>query len=503
MQNARGYTRYLLVVALTAAALLLATSVVLLLRSGGPGESDRDEPDDARMVPTGGVRGGRDRARVADEDDDEDDDDPDIYDWEVSEGSRKPFGDVFAVTPDSLRRVLADRHWEEIRRQIWRLQENGGEVPADVVTGLIALLQGEDTRLDAVLALGGITGDSAGRALAAHATDVTQPLEVRAAALDALATSGSRAALTIVQTLATEPDIDPALLRHACPALARIGGQDAARTLLGLLSQHRDTDLEGMLVQALGKTAGAGDVLAQSLRSAQGAADAEMTLLIVNVARLHGPEADAALRLEIRRLVEDPSALEFVEEPSTRIKLRGTALTAAAAVGGDLLDPVLRIVRDDTDGLAGVALHCLRKARGDDAAEKVATLLATTDDTNVRREVAVVLGETRSFKATPHLIELLDSEDQNTRHAAARGLSLVRDPAAIKTLLTRLEPAVDDFPLARNIVDALGTIGATEALPKLRALRESEDPRWASVRPYIRRAISRIEDGNPDSTRMD
>ena len=117
--------------------------------------------------------------------------------------------------------------------------------------------------------------------------------------------------------------------------------------------------------------------------------------------------------------------------------------------------------------------------------------------------MAIVLGETRSFKATPHLVELLDAEDQNTRHAAARSLSLVRDPAATKALLERLETAGDDHRLALNIVEALGTTGANEALPRLRELKDADEQHWRSLRPWVRRAIARIESGNPDTTRME
>ena len=63
--------------------------------------------------------------------------DPDIFDWKVGGDSRKPFGKEFVVTADTLRGVLEQRHWEEIRRQIDVLQQNGEEVPMDVVTALI------------------------------------------------------------------------------------------------------------------------------------------------------------------------------------------------------------------------------------------------------------------------------------------------------------------------------------------------------------------------------
>ncbi len=502
MKPVHGSTRLLLVVVFTAAALLLTGSVLVLLRSDPVSEPDSDAGGDVRLFPKGDApRGDRRRSRG----DGGEGGDDDIYDWDgrVQEGSREPSGPLFVVTADSLRDVLADRHWEEIRRQIDVLQRNGEEVPEDVTAALIALLEGTDTRIDAVLALGGVTSDAAGTALAEHATNLSQPLDVRAAALDALARNGSQAALTLVQGLVADPNLDPSLLRHAAPALAAIGGQEAARTLVGLLQRNQDRRIEGMIVQALGAARGAGDVLAQTIRQARDTSDEQLASLVVRVARLHGPQADTALRLEIRRMIEDPTAIEFVEDENARLKLRGSALTAAAAIGGELLDPVIRIVQNDSEGLGNVALHCLRKARGDEAAKKVAPLLQSNSDPRFQREVAVVLGATRSFAATDPLVALLDADDQNTRHAAAHGLSLVRDPAAVRPLLDRLDGARDDHQMAMNIIDALGTIGVNDALPKLRELRDSDEPEWEQLRPWIRRALARIESGNPDTTRME
>jgi HEAT repeat protein len=502
MHTVRGSTRFLLIAVLAAAAVLLAASVAVLMQSDAPVDDEGSDDGQVRLFPTGeSDERSRDHVRSGEGGGD----DEDMYDqWEVNDGTRLPHGDVFTVTPDTLRGVLEDRHWEEIRRQIGVLQRDGGEVPQDVVLALIALFDGSDTRIDAVLALGDVRSDSAGKALAEHAANLSQPLEVRAAALDALAKNGSQAALTIVQTIASDPGIDPKLLRHACPALAKIGGQDAARTLVDLLTTHQDTRLEGMLVQALGTAHGGGEVLAQTMRQARDGGDGDMALLVVRVARLHGADADVALRAEVRRLVEDPTSLEFAGDDDAQLRLRGSALTAASAIGGDLLDPVIRIVLDDSAGLGNVALHCLRKARGDEAAKKFAPLLDTrTTDARFQREVVVILGETRSFEATDDLVRMMDAEDLNTRHAAAHGLALVRDPAATKALLQRLDSADDDFTMRKNVIEALGTVLANEALPKLRELRETDDEQWAQLVPWVRRAIARIESGNPDTTRLE
>ncbi len=495
----RGTTRVFLVVVMSAAAALLAASLLVIMSDDDP------IPDDGEGVthqlwpdadPT--TRRRTDRVRAGGGGGDDWDDDV-VF---IGGDPRDPNGPIFTVSADSIRKAIEVRHWEEIRRMIDVFQRNGEEIPADIVESLIAFFDGEDTRLDAVLALGQVTSDAAGLALAARASNVSWPIEVRMAALDALAKNGSAAALTTVRTLTSDPDTDPALLRHAYMALGGIGGRDAGASLVESLRAHQDDNLRGVIVTALGKSDGAGAVLAQTLREGRASGDEELVGMVVTVAHLHGERADDELRGEIRRLIEDPSATEFIESEDARLGIRGSALSAAAAIGGDLLAPVVAYARDDTDGMRGIALHSLREARGDDAAVQISALLTQERDERFESEVAVALGETRSFKATDALVKLLDAESGNTRRAAARSLTVNRDPNATKPILDRLDEETDYRTLI-NYIDALGRIGANEALPKLEELRDSDEQRWKNVQNYIRRSIARIKSGNPESTRMD
>jgi HEAT repeat protein len=243
-------------------------------------------------------------------------------------------------------------------------------------------------------------------------------------------------------------------------------------------------------------------VLAQTMREARTAGDIDLASMVIRVAHLNGERADEQLRLEIRRMIEDPTATEFATTENERLGLRGSALSAASAIGGDLLDPVLQIARQDTDGLGGIALHSLRQARGDEAAEKMVKLLDAPRDAAFEREVALALGETKSYAATDALVKLLNSEAPNTRHAAALALINVRDPKAAKPILDRLE-SESAHSIRQAYVDALGRIGANEALPLLEKLRDSDEQQWKNVNPYIRRSIHRIKSGNPDASQMD
>ncbi len=502
MHSATGSTRPLVVAALVAAAVLLAATVLVIVGGDAPTPARSDATDARDAVEEVLGAGGPGRARRTEDPDDADDDpyaedDDGIVEFEG--GDREAWGEEFRVTPDSLLAVFAARHWEELRRQIDVLQREGGTVPQEVVDGLLALLDGSDTRLDAVLALGQITSDAAGRALAQRALGAAYPLDVRTAALDALAHSGNRAAFDELRTLVGDAATDPALLRHAYPALAAMGTEESARLLVDALRANAGGDLESSIVSALGKAAGAGDVLAQSLRAARDAGDRDLAARIVTIAHLGSALVSDDLRGEVRRLIEDRTAVEFAGDADAQLGLRAGAIAAAAAIGGDLLDPVLRIAETNPDNLRAVALHGLRQARGDDAAAAILRLVEPAAKGGYEREVLEALGETRSWKATRTLVERLDADDVNVRHAAARGLVTVRDPDSVKPILARLERSLSDYVMARSLLDALGTIGANEALPRLEQLVDDKAVADASLKVFVQRAIQRIRTGDPET----
>ncbi len=498
MDSSRGASRLLLLGIVAAVAAIVATAVLVVF-GGGSGDDDLPEfhDDVVEMVVPG--RGGRDRTDVDGGVGIEHEDDGIL----VPFGSRTPHGEVFVVNAESLRAALAAHHWEEIRRQIDVLQQNGQPIPSDVVDNLISLLEAPETRIDAVLSLGGITGEDAGRILGAHASNEAHSLDSRLAALDALARSGNAGSRTQLIALLSVEELDPRIVRHGAFALGAVGGDGAARALTDLMirlgPEHRERDA---VVTALGKSPGSGRVLADTLRGARDAGDAMLTRQILKIALLHGSAAEAELRLAIRQLIDDTTALEGIESESERLRLRGSALAAAAAMGGELLAPVLRVAESDDAGLGGVALHSLRAARGDEAAVQIDEAARRAADPKVRRELVTALGETRSSRATGTLISMLDDSSENVRRAAARGLTLVRDPSSVKPILDRLGTAKGDYNLTRSFIDALGRIGAREALPKLESMWKSDDAEWVQVQPFVRQAIHRIESGNPDSSRM-
>lgn len=501
----RGAARPAFLAALGACVALLGAGLFLLATTGGaPGPDDPDvvDPDGEVEVPSGAPDPSRRRTRTPRGATQTDDGDDSEAEW-IPPGGRDPEGDLFVVDAASLRSVLAERHWEEVRRQIDVLQSEGTPLPDDVVRALLAMLADEGLRMDAMLALGGVSDAAAGRLLAEIAADAGATEETRIAALGALAKSGQSAGVDVVRGLVEGDGGDTPVVRHALAALAAMGGSNGVRPLLDFLSRHSDDDLTDVTLSALSRAKGADPLLAQEVRAAREASDPVRLMLLLRVGTQLRADAGAELRAEVRRIVEAPDQLESsIPDEEARLRLVGAAIGVAAAMGGEELAAVVRVARDRTGTSRDMALYALRSARGDDAAQSISTLLTGSLESRARREVVLALGMTESRKATPALHAALDDPDAEIRRAAAAGLGSVRDPASVPVILARLDAAKGDHVLAQNYVKALGTIGVRDALQPLRDLLDRDDPFWRLLDPYVKNAIVRIDTGNPDSKRI-
>jgi HEAT repeat protein len=513
MSTRLGSARTLLLAALALAAVVMVVSVAVLSTSDS---SDSSSGGAGRGEGGGlGIRDSKRRPNPAkgesDESDDSDEDeDPEGEEWRSpGRSGGGPDGttrlprdgdDEYKIDETSLRAVFAARHWEEIRRQMDVLQEEGKTVPPDLVKELMAMLAKEDTRLDAVLALGGVKDDATGRALAELATSEQASLQERQAALQALAKSGQDSALSAVTRLATDAATSEELLRYALPALAGIGGPQATQTLLDLKKKHAGDPLEDVILNALMKSHGSAAPLSQAMTKALAEGDKETIRTAVLVAQMQGEKAGPEMKAQLESIVSGGASLSGIESEDERLVVQGMAMPAAVAMGA--VEPVLRAATS-SGPLRDVALHALRQARGDDAAKQIAAALARATDETQRRELTVALGETLSKTATPTLVALLDDPAVNVRNAAARGLGQVRDPAAVKPLLAHLAKATGDRDFANGIVYSLGVIGVNDALPALDKLAASDDEFWRELRPFVQNAATRIRTGNPDSQLLD
>ncbi|WP_309733800.1 HEAT repeat domain-containing protein [Chamaesiphon sp. OTE_75_metabat_556] len=105
----------------------------------------------------------------------------------------------------------------------------------------------------------------------------------------------------------------------------------------------------------------------------------------------------------------------------------------------------------------------------------------------LRRAAARALGKLSDRQSVPALIESLQCADFYVREAAAQSLEMLDDPSCIPVLTQMLAAAVRDGRLLPqgedfsqpydSILEALGTLGATDAVPLIQPFLEHPIPR--------------------------
>jgi phycocyanobilin lyase alpha subunit len=105
----------------------------------------------------------------------------------------------------------------------------------------------------------------------------------------------------------------------------------------------------------------------------------------------------------------------------------------------------------------------------------------------LRRNAARALGKLGNLKAVPGLIKCLECEDFYVREAAAQSLTALKDKSAIPALIKLLEGGVASAVQVPGrphlmqpyeaVIEALGAIGATEAISLIQPFLEHPLPR--------------------------
>lgn len=154
-------------------------------------------------------------------------------------------------------------------------------------------------------------------------------------------------------------------------------------------------------------------------------------------------------------------------------------------LGASLLsdDRLVEFLRDDADDVrrnAGIEMLKLRRRR----AFQLAEMLVDDDDYDVALQAVVVLGHLSDRRAIEPLRRLLQHEDVNIVQEAIIALGRLGDVRAQNDLL----PFLKQSPWVQTAaIEALGKMGAVEAIPQLVALLE--DPVASS---FVVDALARI-----------
>jgi phycocyanobilin lyase subunit alpha len=153
-------------------------------------------------------------------------------------------------------------------------------------------------------------------------------------------------------------------------------------------------------------------------------------------------------------------------------------------------------------GLRAYAAWWLGKFRVSESAAITGLISALKDEADrtpeggypLRRNAARALGKLNDRQAVPPLIECLNCTDFYVREAAAQSLEMLRDPVCIPHLIPFLTAAVSDgklLPQGKDfsqpydaIVEALGTLGATDTISLIQPFLEHPIPRveYAALR---------------------
>lgn len=172
------------------------------------------------------------------------------------------------------------------------------------------------------------------------------------------------------------------------------------------------------------------------------------------------------------------------------------SLPATDSAGGEpslTIDQAIANLRGEDLGLRFYAAWWLGKFRVREPAAILGLIAALKDEDDrteaggypLRRNAARALGKLGDTSAVPALIECLDCTDSYVREAAAQALEMLGDAKAIPALMSRLTlvtpPDASEFSDTSEpydaILEALGTLGAKEAISVIQPFYSHTQPR--------------------------
>jgi HEAT repeat protein len=204
------------------------------------------------------------------------------------------------------------------------------------------------------------------------------------------------------------------------------------------------------------------------------------------------PEArERAIALAARHLT--PEALGKLVGDDENAVLRNSALSALERQGPYAVPHLMALSRDGNLEVAMFAVQILSRIKDPSTVQALLPLLEHPDS-NIAQAAIEALGAVKAREAVPGLIRLLDA-DLWLQFAAVAALGEIADARAVQPLLDSLQ---NDM-LAEPAVEALGRIGAAEAMPRLLSLLADHDR--LPLRDQVLRAASTILDarGAPPS----
>ena len=194
------------------------------------------------------------------------------------------------------------------------------------------------------------------------------------------------------------------------------------------------------------------------------------------------------------RRINDPRAIPLLRQ---LVVTPGRYTRAFAARGlGALKDtasvPLLKAMLEQSKGdvaLAASALMALGQSAAPEAAPPVVAVLALDKpDPNVELEAISAAAALKSDAALPYIQDQLTDDWPTLRATAIRACAAI-DPAGFPTLLSGLEPDLH-WIVRSAIADALGSMPAAFAVPRLRPMLDDADKR---VIPAVLDSLTKLK----------
>ena len=138
--------------------------------------------------------------------------------------------------------------------------------------------------------------------------------------------------------------------------------------------------------------------------------------------------------------------LEVLASPDSTESNKGHAAWALAFIGAKAKDKLYAAYSSDSPEVRSAVVGAIAKvAEENEDSQALNLLVSSLNDTaaNVRSEAAAVLGNLRYQPAVPHLIELLNHPEGETRKSAALSLMKIGDRTSIEPLQTALTQESD------------------------------------------------------------
>lgn len=312
-----------------------------------------------------------------------------------------------------------------------------------------------NVRAAAAEALGRIDPRAAGTPLLGALAQEKEE-SVRFSVVRALGTLESTVAFDpLIHVLKSDPSVETR--RTAVEALAQLGDLRAAPTLRSLLATTNDNGLTTALIGALGE-----------LRDRQAVPE----LLALLEAMLPSAPKSAGSPTELTSETAPPGVP--VQQPwyeSTRQPIAHALGQIGDARATDALARTLPQLTREWE--IQTFLDALGAIGDPNAIPALRSVIA--DQPKFASRAAQVLAQIGNAETTRELIALLDSPDRETRVAAAIALASLGEKAAVTNLLEAMTrgPQQD---AKRNIVEALGVVGDTSAVPHLiQAAKDTEE----------------------------